>query len=190
MWSVMGRGHKYGAGRLGGGKHYWRRDLGGVIWWADFYVGGAMRTGGARAGLARCSCCAPPSTRSRTRARGPGHLGGRPPRPAQASRSGAQHAGSGRGRRAATENPSLGPAEVSVATEVAGRRRRGPVGAFVCGARPQSRRLPSCPPRRRIPAALLVLGRWVLLPSARPPAFQLGARDSGSRRGTNAGGLG
>lgn len=110
-------------------------------------VGGAMRTGGARAGLARCSCCAaPPSTRSRTRAHGPGHPGGRPPRPAQASRSGAQRAGSGRGRRAATEDPRLGPAEVSVATEVAERRRRGPVGAFVCGARPQSRRLPSLPP--------------------------------------------
>lgn len=31
---------------------------------------------------------------------------------------------------------------MSVATEVAGRRRRGPVGAFVCGARSQSRRLP------------------------------------------------
>lgn len=62
MWSrrsVMGRGHKDGAGRLvveriaGGGtwaEPYGRRSCG----------GGAMWTGGARAGLARCSCCAPP----------------------------------------------------------------------------------------------------------------------------------
>lgn len=169
----------------------------GVWWWKELLeaglgrshmVGGAVGAGpcgraGRGPGLLAAAAVPPHSTRSRTRARGPGHPGGRPPRPAQASRSGAQRAGSGRGRRAATEDPSLGPAEVSVAKEVAGRRRRGPVGAFVCGAQPQSRRLPSRPPRSRISAALLVLGRGVLSPSARSPASQLGAQDASSRRG-------
>lgn len=146
----------------GGGS--WAEPYGGRC-----YVGGARRTGGAWAGLARRSCCAP-RTRSRTRARGPGHQGGRPPRPAQASRSGAQRKGSGRGRRAATEDPSLGPAEVSVATEVAGRRRRGPVGAFVCRARPQLRRLPLPPSQAPVRCRTPCPGRMGILLQCIPAA--------------------
>lgn len=152
-------------------------------------MGGAKKTGGAWAGLARRSCCAP-RTRSRTQARGPGHRGGRSPRPAQASRSGAQRKGSGRGRRAVTEDPSLGPAEVSVATEVAGRRRRGPVGAFVCGARPQSRRLPVPPSQAPDGCRTPCPGRMGTLEQCKISCIRAARAGRRLQKGTDARGLG
>jgi hypothetical protein len=182
------------------------RARAGAWWWAELEQGrggGGAGTGGGGAERGPGFCSPPPlrpphalADRGR-RSRSPAEDAGRSrPEPRGAGRS-AQGPGPGPGAgrwaggREVTENPRP-RAGRGKCRRGGGRRPRGPVGAFVCGAQPHSRPLPLppawAPSPRRTP---FYPGKWgppvcsasQLASPLHPPAASAGP---GPRKGTGA----